>query len=123
MYLHVQLKSGIWKSSLVLSRAKVAPIKRLSLPRLELMGALLRAPLMVYVHQALKLPADVPYHCWTDSTATLDWVQCDPHKWPLWPIGYQKFRKSPIHVGGVTAQVGKTLLTWLPEGSQQGQGN
>ena len=81
VYLHVQLKSGIWKSSLVLSWAKVAPIKRLSLPRLELMGALLCARLMVYVHQALKLPADVPYHCRTDSTVTLAWVLSDPHKW------------------------------------------
>ena len=59
MYLHVQLKSGIWKFSLVVSRAKVFPIKRLSLPRLELMGALC-ARLMVYVRQALKLPVDVP---------------------------------------------------------------
>ena len=58
----------------------MAPIKRLSLPRLELMGALLCARLMVYVRQALKLPADVPYHCWTDSTVTLAWVQSDPHK-------------------------------------------
>ena len=77
VYLHVQLKSGIWKSSLV-SRAKVAPIKRLSLPRLELMGASLCARLIVYVRQALKLPADVQCHCWTDSTVTLAWIQSDP---------------------------------------------
>ena len=77
----VKLGSGVWKSSLVMSRAKVAPLKRLSLPRLELMGALLCARLLVYVQQALCLPENVRYHCWTDSRITLAWIQSDPHRW------------------------------------------
>ena len=79
VYLHVQFQNGTWKSSLVMARAKVAPLKRLSLPRLELLSALLCVRLVVYVRQAMKLPEDVVYHWWTDSTVTLAWIESDPH--------------------------------------------
>ena len=81
VYLVAHLSDGTRRSSLVLSRAKVAPLKRVSLPRLELLAALLCARLVVYVREALKLSEDVAYHCWTDSTVTLAWIQSDPHKW------------------------------------------
>ena len=81
VYLVVQGPDGMWSSSLVLSRAKVAPLKRISLPRLELLAAVLCARLLVYVKQALKLNEDVECHCWTDSTVGLAWIQSDPYKW------------------------------------------
>ena len=81
MYLQIQVPDGHWQSCLVYSRAKVAPLKRFSLPRIELLAALLCARVVVYVRSALKLPDDVDYHCWTDSTVTLAWIQSDPHKW------------------------------------------
>ena len=81
VYLVVQGPDGMWSSSLVLSRAKVAPLKRISLPRLELLAAVLCARLLVYVKQALKLNEDVECHCWTYSTVALAWIQSDPYKW------------------------------------------
>ena len=81
VYLVVQGPDGMWSSSLVLSRAKVAPLKRISLPRLELLASVLCARLLVYVKQALKLNEDVECHCWTDSTVALAWIQSDPYKW------------------------------------------
>ena len=81
VYLRVKMSDGSWKSSLVIARAKVAPLKRLSLPRLELLGALLCARLVVYARQALKLKEDVVCHCWTDSAVTLAWIQSDPYRW------------------------------------------
>ena len=83
VYLRIQLKYGTWMSSLVIARAKVAPLKRLSLPRLELLAALLCARLVVFAKQALKLPDHVTSHCWTDSTVTLAWIKSDPHNWKL----------------------------------------
>ena len=65
-------------SSLVIARANVAPLKMLSLPRLELLAAMLCARLVVFAKQALKLP---DCHCWTDSIVTLTWIKSDPNKW------------------------------------------
>lgn len=41
--------------SFVTSRARVAPLKNITLPRLELLGALLAARLLVFVRKALQL--------------------------------------------------------------------
>ena len=81
VYLRIQLKDGTWMSSLMIARAKVAPLKRLSLPRLELLAALLCTRLVVFAKKALKLPDQVTSRCWTDSTETLVWIKSDPHKW------------------------------------------
>ena len=64
---------------LVCSRSRVCPIKRLSLPKLELMATLIGARLLNYVSNALYL-YDCPKHCYSDSTITLDWIYSDPLK-------------------------------------------
>ena len=81
IYLRVLLSSGHWSTSLVISKAKLAPLKRITIPRLELMGALLGARLLVFVRKSLKLPEDVAFRCWTDSMVALAWIRNDPHKW------------------------------------------
>ena len=58
-----------------MSKAKVVPVKKLTLPRLELMGALLSARLLVFVKQALRLNDTVSLICWTDSMIFLSWVK------------------------------------------------
>ena len=80
VYVRALKKDGTWSCSLVISKAKVSPIKTVTLPRLELMGSLLTARLSVFVRKALKVP-DVEIHCWTDSTVALGWIRGDPRKW------------------------------------------
>ncbi len=65
--------------SLVMSRGRVTPVKNLTLPRLELIGALLCARLVAYVKSALHI--EMPLYCWTDSTVTLSWIKGEPHRW------------------------------------------
>ena len=72
MYLRVPNADGSFNVSLVLSRGRVAPIKKISVPRLELMGALMCARLSVFLKTALHL-ADVQMYCWTDSKVALSW--------------------------------------------------
>ena len=60
VYIRTLFQDGSYNVSLVASRSRVAPIKRVTLPRLELMGALLCSRLVVFVRNALRLGNDTP---------------------------------------------------------------
>ena len=81
VYIVCTYKNGVVLSRLVVSRARVAPLKSLSLPRLELMGALLCARLTVFVRQTLRLSHESQIRCWTDSKVALAWIKSDPCRW------------------------------------------
>lgn len=60
--------------ALVMAKAKVAPLKAVSVPRLELMGAILGARLAKAVCEYHTIPIRRRV-LWTDSLATLAWIQ------------------------------------------------
>lgn len=66
--------------SLVASKTRVAPVKEISLPRLELCGADILAELLISVKTALRIPIH-SLTAWTDSTVTLAWIQAPPSRW------------------------------------------
>ena len=59
--------------SLVMSKTKVSPMKRHSIPRLELCGAQILARLHIHVKDVLQLPMSHVF-AWTDSTIMLNWL-------------------------------------------------
>ncbi len=66
--------------SLVASKTKVAPIKRLTIfPRLELCGSLLLAELLFHIREVLDVPTQDLY-AWTDSTIVLGWLAGNPRR-------------------------------------------
>ncbi|GFT62592.1 uncharacterized protein TNCV_1702501 [Trichonephila clavipes] len=79
-FLRVKHKDRV-SVDLVTSKSRVAPLKRLSLPRLELMGALLAARLAKEVKKILDQKCSTRAFFWTDSQVTLHWIKGPSHRW------------------------------------------
>ncbi|XP_070527375.1 uncharacterized protein [Cardiocondyla obscurior] len=77
VYARVTLADGETRVILLAGKSKVAPIKPLTVPRLELLAALLLSRLMSFVKSALNL-SGVSCFCWSDSTITLSWLKSPP---------------------------------------------
>lgn len=66
-YFHVTSIDGTTTINLVTSRSKIAPVKRVTIPRLELMAASIGAELAQFVRTTFHMP-NIETTFWTDST-------------------------------------------------------
>ena len=79
VYLRITDSTDCVYTTLVASKTKVSPIKRLSISRLELCGAQVLAQLLSHVKEALQLPLSDVF-AWTDSTVVLSWLAGNPRR-------------------------------------------
>ncbi|GFR25491.1 integrase catalytic domain-containing protein [Trichonephila clavata] len=73
IYLRIVCKNGTIGTSFVASKSRVSPLKAVSLPRLELLGALLSVKLASRIAKIFKYECGI--HYWTDSTIVYCWVR------------------------------------------------
>ncbi len=79
VYLRLVDSTGHVHISLVTSKTKVAPIKRLSIPRLELCGAWLLSMVLNYTRNVFGMSVN-DVGAWTDSTIVLSWLSGNPRR-------------------------------------------
>ncbi|CAL8137402.1 unnamed protein product [Orchesella dallaii] len=79
LYLRAIGNDGQIKVSFITSKAKVAPLKQVTLARLELIGAVMLSKLMNNVQLIMKL--DCELFAWCDSTIVLRWIAAHPRRW------------------------------------------
>lgn len=81
IYLRVQTSEFV-SCHLVIGKSKVAPLKRSTIPRLELCGAVLAAKLLHFVCGTYSDRVQInQLFAWTDSTTVLAWLKSSPHRW------------------------------------------
>ncbi|XP_040073371.1 uncharacterized protein LOC120845873 [Ixodes scapularis] len=71
---------GTKKATILLAKCRVAPLKEISLARLELMASLIGSRLLKYVKTCLEIQVD-EVHFWTDSMITLHWIRGEASRW------------------------------------------
>lgn len=82
VYMRLEDGDGHICTSIITSKTRVVPIKCVTIPRLELMGALMLAQILDHCKKVLGLPLS-SVHAWTDSTIVLDWIQGNPRRFKL----------------------------------------
>lgn len=80
IYLKLTKMDNSVQIALLFAKAKIAPLKPVSVPRLELCATVLLARTMAFLRPLLN-HHHVDCYCWTDSTVALDWLSQHPSRW------------------------------------------
>lgn len=80
VYVKVTTADNQTTISNICAKTRVAPVKVVSLPRLELCGAVLLVKLIGDVTRAMHWP-NAKVYCWTDSTIVLSWLRGHPSQY------------------------------------------
>lgn len=76
VYLQQRNEAQESKSDLIFSKTRLAPLKKMTIPRLELMAVVIGVRCLQYVKQQLKISVEGSY-LYTDSQCVLKWVHTD----------------------------------------------
>ncbi|XP_071574141.1 uncharacterized protein [Temnothorax nylanderi] len=80
VYVRVISSDGKITICFIASKTKVAPLKKLTIPRLELAAAVLLVKLVLHIIKVMELP-NIPIFLRIDSEVALTWILGHPSKW------------------------------------------
>ena len=93
-YLRAAYEDGHITSSLVMSKTKVTPLKSVTIPRLELVAALMSVRVSCFLRSELTIK-EFDEFFWTDSTAVLGYVKNDTKRFHVYVANrVQEIRQS-----------------------------
>ncbi|GFW77571.1 integrase_H2C2 domain-containing protein [Trichonephila clavipes] len=61
-------------TNFITAKSRVSPLKKLTLPRLELLGAVLASRILKYLTSKFKFPIS-KFFLWSDSSISLQWIE------------------------------------------------
>ena len=79
VYLKSTNANGAVRTSIVIAKTKVSPIKCTTIPPIELCEAFIVARLLHHRRKVLEVPLGTTY-TWTDSTIVLSWLHSNPNR-------------------------------------------
>ncbi|XP_015115597.1 uncharacterized protein LOC107040164 [Diachasma alloeum] len=80
VYIRAKTINDSTSTVLACAKTKVAPLKRMTIPRLELTAALLLTQLVASTEQMLQLD-QVDTYLWSDSSVALAWIRSHASRW------------------------------------------
>ena len=112
LYLQIKTAIGI-RVCFLAAKPKVAPLKEMTIPRLELLGCVLLSDLIQQVNLAIceRVAINRKFY-WTDSEVALCWIKGKTRRWKPWVENrVVKIRKVALcdywrHVSGSTSSPG-----------------
>ncbi|XP_055645281.1 uncharacterized protein LOC129781728 [Toxorhynchites rutilus septentrionalis] len=107
VYFRIVNRTGDVEVALVAAKTKVAPLKPITVPRMELQACVLGARLAKFVIEGHAFPSISSYF-WSDSSTALSWINADPRK-------YSPF--VTFRVGEILENTNRADWRWVP--SQQ----
>jgi hypothetical protein len=96
----------------VMAKTRVAPIKTLTMPQLELTAALIGARLASFIHNAIKNRYNaLEVHLWSDSQIVLHWLSSNKQLKQFVANRVRSIKYLFLPTSGTTAQQMRILMT------------
>ena len=80
VFMRIEYEDGSISCPLVMSKARVAPLSGLTVPRLELLACLLLSKIVLFLRPHFQ---NMNVIAWTDSQTALHWISGENKIWPI----------------------------------------